>query len=365
VASGTVPVEGGAGNAAPGAGLEDLIDVVALGDWMRSQGLTDGRVRLMETLAGGTQNILIRVRAGDRDMVLRRGPRHLRPRTNDMLRREMRVLDALAHTDVPHPRLIAACPDEQVLGGAVFYLMEEVDGFNPAVGLAGAASRSPAVRRHLCLSVAAAAATLAAVDHEAVGLGDMGNPTGFLERQVGRWRSELESYRSLEGYDGPELPGVEALGDWLDGNRPAQWRPGLMHGDYHLANVLCDHRTGSVTAVVDWEMTTIGDPLLDLGWLLATWPGDDPDAPGVLSDGVRELAGVVARDDLVREYAERSTRDLSAVDWYVALACYKLGIVLEGTHARACAGLAPIEVGDRLHAGSLVLLERAREITGT
>ncbi|SNR80914.1 phosphotransferase family protein [Blastococcus mobilis] len=363
MAGGTPPRRRTAEVRSPDSGVEDLVDVAALQDWMQSQGVTDGPVRLGETLGGGTQNVLIKVRTGDRDMVLRRGPRHLRPRTNDMLRREMRVLEALSGTEVPHARLIAACPDEEVLGGAVFYLMEEVDGFNPAVGLSGAASRSLDVRRHLCLSTAAAAATLAAVDHEAVGLGDMGNPTGFLERQVGRWRSELVSYSSFAGYDGPDLPGVEALGDWLDDNRPAQWRPGILHGDYHLANVLCDHRTGSVAAVVDWEMTTIGDPLLDLGWLLATWPRGD--GPEILSDGVRALAGVVDRDDLVREYAERSTRDLSSVDWYVVLACYKLAIVQEGTYARACAGLAPREVGDRLHAGSLVLLARAREITGT
>ncbi len=344
---------------------EDLVDVVALEGWMRSQGLTDGAVTLGGTLGGGTQNVLVEVHSGGRVMVLRRGPRHLRRRTNDMLRREMQVLEALRPTDVPHAALIAACPDEEVLGGAVFYLMEKVDGFNPAVELSAEAAGSLDVRRRLCLSTAAAAATLAAVDHVAVGLADTGNPAGFLERQVGRWRSELESYSSLDGYGGPELPGVDALGDWLEDNRPTHWRPGILHGDYHLANVLCDHRTGSVAAVVDWEMTTIGDPLLDLGWLLATWPDDDAEAPAVLAGGVRALAGAVTRDDLVREYAARSTRDLSAVDWYVALACYKLAIVLEGTHARACAGLAPRAVGDRLHASSLVLLQRARGITGT
>lgn len=345
------------------SGLQGLVDVAALREWMESQGIADGPVELGERLGGGTQNVLITVRTGGRNLVLRRGPRHLRPRTNDALRREMLVLEALRGTDVPHARLVAACRDDKVLGGAVFYLMEEVDGFNPAVELSGPAASSVDVRRHICLSTAAAAATLGAVDHEAVGLGELGNPIGFLERQVERWRSELESYRSLAGYEGPELPGIEALGDWLDDNRPPQWRPGILHGDYHLANVLCDHRTGSVAAVVDWEMTTIGDPLLDLGWLLATWPRGA--GPEVLPDGVRSLVGVVDRAELIQEYAERSARDLSSVDWYVVLACYKLAIVLEGTYARACAGLAPRDVGDRLHAGSLVLLERAREITGT
>jgi aminoglycoside phosphotransferase (APT) family kinase protein len=328
---------------------------------MVAEGLTRGPVELRGTLEGGTQNVLVRVWTGGRELVLRRGPRHLRPRTNDMLRREMRVLEALGRTAVPHARLVAACPDEEVLGGAAFYLMEAVDGFNPAVRLAGAATASAHVRHRLCLSAVEALATLGAVDHAAIGLGDLGSPTGFLERQVQRWRSELESYSAFQGYDGPALPGVEELGEWLEANRPRHWRPGILHGDYHLANLMCHHETGAVAAVVDWEMTTIGDPLLDLGWLLATWPRGG--AREILPDGVRALAGAVTREELVRHYAERSTRDLADIDWYVALACYKLAIVQEGTFARACAGLAPREVGDRLHEGSLELLERAHEIT--
>lgn len=354
------------------ADLARLVDPDAVGRWLAERGVTEGSVELVGTFGGGTQNVLARLRVDGRDLVLRRGPRHLRPRTNDMLRREMRVLAALCDTEVPHPRLVAACPDADVLGGAVFYVMEAVDGFNPAVRLEGRAADSADVRRDLALSTAAAAASLAAVDHEGVGLGDLGNPDGFLERQVVRWRSELDSYRAFDGYPGQDLPGVDALGEWLDEHRPTTWRPGILHGDYHLANVLCSRTTGAVVAVVDWEMTTIGDPLLDLGWLLATWPQEHEggeSAAGsptteVLPDGVRRLAGVVTRDELVAEYARHSTRDLSAVDWYVALACYKLAIVLEGTYARACAGLAPRDVGERLHRGSLELLRRGRETTG-
>src|SRR5690606_38236490 len=144
------------------------------------------------------------------------------PRTNDMLRREMTLLGALRDTDVPHPHLVAACSDEDVLGGAVFYIMEAVDGFNPAVGLEGRAADSPAVRRMLALSTAAALASLAAVDHERIGLADFGRPEGFLERQVGRWRSQLDSYRELDGYPGHTLPGVEVVGEWLKAHQPTQ-----------------------------------------------------------------------------------------------------------------------------------------------
>lgn len=347
--------------------LARLVDVDAVGRWLVEQGVAEGPVQLAGALGGGTQNVLALLRVDGRDLVLRRGPQHLRPRTNDMLRREMRVLEALRGTDVPHPRLVASCSDEDVLGGAVFYVMEAVDGFNPAVALEGAAAGSADVRRALAFSTAKAAASLAAVDHEAVGLGDLGKPDGFLERQVGRWRAELDSYRSLDGYAGDGLPGVDAVGEWLDVHQPTQWRPGILHGDYHLSNVMCSRTTGEVVAVVDWEMTTIGDPLLDLGWLLATWPREQAPDEGVevLPDGVRQLAGAVTRDELVAEYARHSVRDVSAVDWYEVLACYKLAIVLEGTHARACAGLAPRDVGDRLHQGSLELLRRAREITVT
>jgi len=346
--------------------LAGLVDQARLQRWMAEQGVARGPVELTGFLGGGTQNVLVRLRADGRDLVLRRGPRHLRPRTNDMLRREMRVLEALRGTDVPHPRLVAACPSEEVLGGAVFYIMEAVDGFNPAIELDGPAATDPDAQRSLALSTAAAAAELGEVDHESIGLADFGKPEGFLERQVGRWRSQLDSYRDLDGYPGHTLPGVEALGEWLDLHQPTQWRPGILHGDYHLSNVLCSRESGSVVAVVDWEMSTIGDPLLDLGWLLATWPLDQMPDEGVeiLPEGVRNLAGAVTRDELVEEYARHSTRDLSTIDWYVALACYKLAIVLEGTHARACAGLARKDVGDRLHEGSLELLRRAREITG-
>lgn len=341
--------------------LDGLVDLTALERWMVHEGVAEGPVEFVGLLGGGTQNILVRLRVAGRELVLRRGPEHLRPRTNDMLRREMRVLAALKGSDVPHPELVAACPDEEVLGGAVFYLMESVDGFNPALGLRGRAVDSGEVRRHLCLSTARAAASLAAVDHEAVGLADLGNPDGFLARQVGRWRSELDSYRGLDGYAGPQLPGVEQVGEWLDSRLPHQGRPGIMHGDYHLSNVLCDDVSGGVTAVLDWEMVTVGDPLLDLGWLLATWPRGD--GVEILPDPVSQLAGVVTPDELVQEYGRHSDRDLSAVDWYVVLACYKLAIVLEGTYARAVAGLAPMDVGQRLHRGSVELLRRAREIT--
>jgi aminoglycoside phosphotransferase (APT) family kinase protein len=338
-----------------------VIDFGILATWMAAEGLPDGEIASVETLAGGTQNVLLKFTRGGCSFVLRRGPPYLRPKSNDALRREARVLSALAGTDVPHPGFIAGCMDETVMGGAVFYLMEPVDGFNPSTGLPALHAADPAVRYEMGLQAADAIASLGRVDHAAVGLGDMGRPEGFLERQVARWISELGSYSRFEGYPGPEIPGVDRVAAWLDANRPTASSPGIIHGDYHFANVMYAFDGPRLAAIVDWEMCTIGDPLLDLGWLMATWP--DASRPGASpAMGLAAAGGLPSPAEAVTRYAEGSTRDLSAIDWYTVLACFKLGIVLEGTNARAFAGKAPRAVGDLLHATTLGLFARAEAV---
>jgi aminoglycoside phosphotransferase (APT) family kinase protein len=333
------------------------VDLGRLVDWMDDQAIAAGPISAIDLLTGGTQNILIRFRRGGEQFVLRRPPIHKRDNSDETMRREARVLAALATSDVPHPRLIAACPDVDVLGAA-FYLMESIDGINPTVELPVLLQRDETKRFEFGLAMADGAASIGAVDHVAVGLSDLGRPEGFLDRQVERWRRQLDSYAALDGYAGPEIPNVERVADWLDANRPAASRPGLIHGDYHLANVMCAHDRPALAAIIDWELTTIGDPLIDLGWLLATWPDASDSATGAITP-VQPWQGFPEHDDLVKRYGERSDRDLSAVVWYEVLACYKLGIILEGTHARASAGLAPQETGDRLHASTLALFARA------
>ena len=131
-----------------------------------------------------------------------------------------------------------------------------------------------------------------------------------------------------------------------------------MHGDYHLANVMYRPDSGDLAAIIDWELATIGDPLLDLGWMLATWP----DGSGASTVSVTPWEGFPTPAELVARYGAGSARDLSAVDWYHVLACYKLGILLEGTHARACAGKAPRDTGDRLHSRAIHLFDRAQAL---
>lgn len=334
----------------------EVVDLGRLGAWMDEQGLPRGEIANAELLAGGTQNVLLRFERGGRCYVLRRPPRHKRANSDETMRREARVLAAIAGSDVPHPGLIAACPQTEVIGAA-FYLMEPIEGFNPTRGLPALHGSDPAIRHAMGLALVDAIAALGAIDHLAVGLADFGRPEGYLERQVGRWRSQLEGYAKLPGYPGPEIEGVERVGDWLEQNRPTAWRPGILHGDYHLANVLFSREGPALAAVVDWELSTIGDPLLDLGWLLATWPEEGGSSLGAI--GVQPWSGFPTALELVARYRERSDRDLGAIEWYAVLACYKLGIILEGTHARACAGQADKAVGDALHATTVGLFAQA------
>ncbi|WP_408587515.1 phosphotransferase family protein [Novosphingobium sp.] len=333
------------------------VDMTTLAGWMDQQGLGSGPLEGVTSLAGGTQNILLRFTRAGRTYVLRRPPPHLRANSNETMRREARVLAALADSDVPHPGLIAACADDSVLGAA-FYLMEPIDGFNATQGLEPLHAGDASVRHRMGLSMVDAIAALSKVDYVAVGLSDFGKVDNWLGRQVGRWASQLKSYEEFPGWTGPQaIPGVDKVARWLEDNIPPTFQPGLIHGDFHLANVMFRHDSGELAAVVDWELCTLGDPLLDLGWLAATWP----------EDGVRRATdvaitpweGFATIEEMIARYGQQTGRDLSHVDWFAVLACYKLGIILEGSNARACAGKAPREIGDRLHAHTIDLFERA------
>jgi aminoglycoside phosphotransferase (APT) family kinase protein len=339
----------------PAAATIEGVGLAPLGAWMDSQNLPTGAFESVELLGGGTQNILVRFERGGERYVLRRPPVHKRKNSDETMRREARVLGALAGTDVPHPHLIAACAEEEVLGGA-FYLMEPIDGFNPTVGLPELHASDASIRRRMGEEFVDASLALGRVDYEAVGLGDFGRVDGFLERQVGRWRAQLESYCELDGYPGPEIPGVDDVARWLEANRPSTFTPGIIHGDYHFANVMFAHDGPRLAAMVDWELSTVGDPLIDLGWMMAMWPNDD----GSTDTGVTITPwdGFPLIEEVIERYRAGTTRDLSAINWYAVLACYKFGIILEGTHARACAGKADKGYGDLLHAVTLGLFVR-------
>ncbi len=334
------------------------VPLVPLARWMDHEGLGAGApLEQVLPIGGGTQNVLLQFTRAGRSYVLRRPPPHLRTNSNETMRREARLLEALAGSAVPHPGLIAACGDADVIGAA-FYLMEPVAGFNAATGLPALHAGSPAIRHRMGLAMVEGIAALGALDFRSCGLDTFGKPDGFLARQVPRWQAQLESYAQFADWTGVgEIPGLDTVARWLETHCPSSFTPGILHGDYHLANVMFCNDSGELAAIVDWELATIGDPLLDLGWMIATWP--EHEMPGEADVAVTPWTGFPSADELVKHYAARSDRDCSAIDWYVVLACYKLGIILEGTHARACAGKAPRETGDMLHAKTIALFERA------
>jgi aminoglycoside phosphotransferase (APT) family kinase protein len=334
------------------------VDVRSLRVWLDERVLGSGPLEEFELLGGGTQNIVVRFRRDGRTFVLRRGPLHKRGSSDEAMRREARVLRALAGTPVPHPRLIDDCPDPAILGSA-FYLTEYVEGVNPQDGLPLAYRNSVSARRAIGFSFADAAAAIGTVDYAEIGLRDLGRPAGFLERQVPRWRALYDSYSGAQGYDVRMRAGtVSEVGRWLAEHRPTVFRPGLMHGDYHLWNVMIDRAAPRIVAVVDWELATIGDPLLDLGWILATWP--EPDGSGVGAIGFEPWAGMPDPAEIVERYSASTDRDLAHVRWYEVLAAFKLGIILEGTYVRSLGGAASADVGLEMHGRSLALLARAQ-----
>ena len=334
-----------------------LVDLEVLARWMDSRGLGEGPIHAAHALTGGTQNVLLAFERAGVSMVLRRPPAHAVSDGDLVIRREIQILSALRATTTPHPRLIAACADPAVLG-ASFYLMEAVVGFNAHAGLPAPFDGDPILRRRLGLSLVDCVAALGRLDYVALDLAQFGKPEGFLERQVSRWRRQLDGYARYADWPGPAALGeIDSVAEWLDRNRPAAQPPGIIHGDVHLANVLFRPEAPQVAALVDWELATIGDPLVDLGWLLAHWPG--PDGSGTATTGARPWLGFPSASELVERYAETSGRDVGAIDWYAALACYKRAIVIEGTHARARAGLADMDMGLELHARAVGLIDRA------
>ena len=228
--------------------------------------------------------------------------------------REWRIIEALDGTDVPHTAAIAVCTDTAVLGRA-FYLMGFVDGWSP-MGLdrqGGRRRSTPISRRARAWPTSSSRASRcsAKVDWQAKGLHDLGRPDGFHERQVDRWTAFLERIK------GRELPGFDEAAAWLRAHRPLDFIPGLMHGDYQFANVMYrDGAPAQLAAIVDWEMGTVGDPKLDLGWVVQSWP-EDTTSPEAADVGLRRHVGMPTRDEVLAHYAEVSGRQVDDIDYYV------------------------------------------------
>lgn len=344
--------------------FDGLLDWRTLGPWIETAGLPgSGPVDEVRQLTGGSQNNLFLMRRGEASFVLRRPPRHLRSNSNETMLREARVLKALAGSEVPHPALLAACADPEVLG-VNFFVMAPLEGFSPAGPLQGRYATDASWRRQMGEEFVRAAAALGRLDHQALGLIDFGRPDNWHGRQVERWRSQLDSYRDTPGYGGNSLVNVDRVGRWLTDNLPQDRRIGIIHGDFQWPNVMFSLQTPRISGLIDWELSTLGDPLLDLAWVLTSWrePGD-PEVGGAGSKPVVEpWSGFMSRAELISLYGELSGRDMGAMPWFFVLACYKLACLLEGTYARSLIGKAPREMGAYLHDYATWLMAKADQL---
>ncbi|MGH3356958.1 MAG: phosphotransferase family protein, partial [Nocardioidaceae bacterium] len=242
--------------------------------------------------------------------------------------REHRVISALVDTEVTVPTTYALCEDHEVLG-APFYVMQKVAG-TPYRRAAQLEAIGAERTRELCVRMVDILSTLHQIDPSLVGLSDFGRPDGFLTRQVRRWKKQLEASRSRD------LAGMDDLHSRLEASVPEQQASAIVHGDYRLDNLLVDEHD-AVTAVLDWEMATVGDPLTDVALLVVYRGVAKEDTTGAVADAP-SAPGFLTVEEMLDRYAERSGRDLSAMSFYVALAYFKLAVVLEGIHYRYTQG---------------------------
>jgi aminoglycoside phosphotransferase (APT) family kinase protein len=332
------------------------LDVSALARWMDEAGLPGQGLPIeLGYISGGSQNEIFEICRGDLHGAIRKPPTNAPAPRDDGILREWRIIDALTGTDVPHTPAIAVCRDPAVLGRP-FYLMGFVDGWSPmnTPGWPAPFDTEEETRGGLAFELIEGIARMGAVDWQARGLGDLGRPEGFHDRQVERW------IRFFERIKRRELPGLDEATRWLDARRPIDFVPGIMHGDYQFANVMYRHGAPArLAAIVDWEMGTIGDPKLDLAWALQGWPDDTRTKTSDI--GYVDITGMPGRSELLEYYAKRSGRQVDDFDYYMVLARWKLAIVLEQGYQRAgddvkLQGFGPIV---------LDLMRRAAELAET
>ena len=318
----------------PAERLPPLVDEAALKAYLDSHFGAPAELSVQRHRAGHSNETFF-VRYGSDELVLRRPPRGAFLPTAHDVSREYRVLHALDSTAVRSPRTVLMCDDESVIG-APFYVMERVDGVVIRSQLPEQFDEQ--ARPRLGEEMIDALAELHDVDIDACGLGDFGKRKRYLERQLRRWSGQLELTLPMTR----PLPDLERLGDWLGDSRPHSPKATLVHGDYKLDNVMFAP-VGPVrlVAILDWEMSTLGDPLADLGWMASFWLESGEEDDDVLADlnRVTRLEGFGTRSELVRRYEDRTGRDAAALEWYRVLATWKLAILLEGSYARHLAGM--------------------------
>jgi aminoglycoside phosphotransferase (APT) family kinase protein len=309
-----------------------LLVLEPLAAFLDAHGLGEGEIEA-SPIGEGHSNVTYLIRRGETEVVLRRPPRPpLPPSAHDVLR-EARLLRALADTPARVPAVLAVGEDEQTIGSP-FYVMERVEG-DVIVASIPEALDTPAERRRISDELIDALVEIHGVDWRAVGLEGFGKPTGYLERQLRRFRGLWELNKTRE------IAAVERVGAWLEQNMPQSGPATIVHGDFRLGNtIFASGAPARLASVLDWEMATIGDPLADLGYLCMMWTErDDP------SGGLREALATVTRregfptrEELIGRYEERTGRSMKDLRWYTTLAVWKSVVFMEGNYKRAVAG---------------------------
>jgi len=326
-----------------------LLVVEPLLAFLDEHGIGDGELRA-EPVGEGHSNVTYLVRRGEAEVVLRRPPRPpLPPSAHDVLR-------ALADA-ARVPAVLAVCDDPAVIG-APFYVMERVPG-HVVTSTVPAELDAPAERRRMGEELVDALVEVHAADWQAAGLDGFGKPTGYLERQLRRFGGLWEHNRTRE------LPAVERVGAWLRDHLPASGRATVVHGDYRLGNVMfAPAAPARLTAIFDWEMATIGDPLADLGYLCTLWVDRDDPPLGMFELGaVTRGEGFPARAELVARYEERSGRSMTDIRWYQTLALWKSVVFMEGNYRRAVSGTTDDPFLKAFGDGVVELADRAEALT--
>ncbi|WP_254538239.1 phosphotransferase family protein [Halomarina litorea] len=342
--------------------FDRLVDVEALESYLEAH-LGSAEEFEVERHAGGHSNETLFVAWDDRELVVRRPPPGETADTAHDVIREYTVLEALQDTAVSVPTTVLACEDHDVIGSD-FYVMERERGV-VVRGEEPEQFADPAHRRRLGEELVDTLADVHRVDYEAVGLGEFGRPDGYVERQVDRWHRQYEWAFEVTAEE-REVPVVHDLTDWLRENVPEDSPATLVHGDYKLDNVMFSAAAPpAVEAVFDWEMSTLGDPLADLGWLLSYWPdaGDRSTSVGTAGDAAyltRE--GYPTREELVARYEDATGFTFEHGRFYRALAVYKLGALGEMFFRRHLQGNADDDTYPLMEERVPLLARRAKRI---
>lgn len=329
--------------------LDKLIDITNLTEWLNHNlpELGSGPLEA-DLLHGGYSNVVLNLNRGRETRVMRRPPEVPPPGSEKTVLREAQVLSALSGTNVPHPTCYVSCDDVGVVG-APFYIMEKVPGWSGKVEERKVHHKAPfdlmPYEYRIPFAVVDALVALANVNYQAVGLEGFGKPDNYLQRQVDRWANQLASYKERYNYEGRELPGYELTEQWLRENTPTDYKPGIIHGDIGTPNMLfADGPPARVNALVDWELSTIGDPMVDMGWFCSGLR--DEREPEVFPDSVHDSRNWPTRQELARYYAAGTGRSIENFDYYLILSRFKAGCIMEYKVAQAAVGKLDKKAGE-------------------